>query len=96
MIRTIFTPKSNFVSFSIPDRYIGTRLEITVFPVEEISEIKTDEEKKRTERTEILTSHSEAGLIWIKVRKISTPESETAESSEKKTLHCDTIPFRYE
>jgi hypothetical protein len=40
MIRTVFTPDSNFVSFPIPDKYVGTELEIMVFPHEEISEIK--------------------------------------------------------
>ena len=36
MLRTIYTPNSNLVSFSIPDKYIGTELEITVFPLSEI------------------------------------------------------------
>jgi hypothetical protein len=40
MKRTVFTPDSNFVSFPIPDKYVGTELEIMVFPHEEVFEIK--------------------------------------------------------
>ena len=48
MLRTIYTPDSNFVSFSIPDKYIGTELEITVFPLNEIPVANpTDTNKKR-------------------------------------------------
>jgi len=36
MLRTIYTPGSNLISVPIPDRYIGTELEILVFPVNEI------------------------------------------------------------
>jgi hypothetical protein len=42
MIRTIYTPKSNLVSFPIPEKYIGTELEIMIFPRKEISEIKSE------------------------------------------------------
>jgi hypothetical protein len=37
MIRTTFTPNSNLISFPIPDKYIGTELEIIIFPLREIS-----------------------------------------------------------
>jgi len=48
MLRTIYTPDSNFVSFSIPDKYIGTELEIIVFPLTEISVANPmDTNKKR-------------------------------------------------
>ena len=48
MLRTIYTPDSNLVSFSIPDKYIGTELEITVFPLSEIPVTdSTDTNKKR-------------------------------------------------
>ena len=33
MLRTIYTPDSNFVRIPIPDRYIGSELEITVLPL---------------------------------------------------------------
>ncbi|MDR0683313.1 MAG: hypothetical protein LBG15_15955 [Dysgonamonadaceae bacterium] len=46
MIRTIFTPKSNRISLPIPDKYIGTELEITVFPLKEISIATTETEKE--------------------------------------------------
>ena len=49
MLRTIYTPNSNFVSIPIPDKYIGTELEITVFPLDEISVAKqsVDTNKRR-------------------------------------------------
>ena len=37
MIRTIYTPNNNTVIFPIPEKYIGKALEISVFPVAEIS-----------------------------------------------------------
>ena len=40
MIRTIYIPNSNQVSFPIPEKYIGTEFEIMIFPHKEISEIK--------------------------------------------------------
>jgi len=47
MLRSVYTPDSNRISVSIPDRYIGTELEILVFPVKEVSifnfESKTSE-----------------------------------------------------
>jgi len=36
MVRTVYTPDSNLVRVPIPDRYIGTELEILVFPINEI------------------------------------------------------------
>ena len=37
MLRTVYTPNSNLISLPIPDRYIGTELEIIVFPIHEVS-----------------------------------------------------------
>jgi len=37
MIRTIYTPNNNTIIFPIPEKYIGKTLEISVFPVAEIS-----------------------------------------------------------
>jgi len=37
MLRTIYTPDTNRIIFPIPDKYIGSELEILVFPVNEIS-----------------------------------------------------------
>ena len=36
MLRTIYTPSGNRISVPIPDKYIGTELEILVFPINEI------------------------------------------------------------
>jgi len=36
MLRTVYKPNTNIISFPIPDNYIGNELEITVFPVNEI------------------------------------------------------------
>jgi hypothetical protein len=37
MIRTIFVPESNSITFPIPDKYVGKKLEITVFSLNELS-----------------------------------------------------------
>jgi hypothetical protein len=42
MIRTVFTPNSNVINFPIPDKYIGTKLELMLFPVEEVSEVNVE------------------------------------------------------
>ena len=36
MIRTVYTPNSGTVVFPIPEKYIGTALEISIFPIAEI------------------------------------------------------------
>jgi len=41
MVRTIYMPDSNCINVSIPDKYIGTELEITVFPLNEILIVKS-------------------------------------------------------
>jgi hypothetical protein len=40
MLRTVYTPDSNCINVAIPDRYIGTELEIQVFPINEIFSLK--------------------------------------------------------
>jgi hypothetical protein len=35
MIRTVITPNKNFLSFNIPDKYIGKKMEIIAFAVDE-------------------------------------------------------------
>jgi hypothetical protein len=42
MIRTVFKPDSNVVNFPIPDKYVGKEIEIMIFPLNEISVIKTE------------------------------------------------------
>ena len=36
MLRTIQMPDSNHISVPIPDKYIGTELEILIFPIKEV------------------------------------------------------------
>jgi len=36
MLRTIYTPDSNLIHVMIPERYIGAKLEVLVFPVNEV------------------------------------------------------------
>ncbi len=38
MIRTVVTPKKNRVSFNIPDKYIGKKMEVIAFAVDESTE----------------------------------------------------------
>ena len=37
MLRTIYMPDSNRINVPIPDKYIGTELEILIFPINEVS-----------------------------------------------------------
>jgi hypothetical protein len=46
MLRTVYMPESNRINVPIPDRYIGTELEITVFPLNEISMVRHNDTKK--------------------------------------------------
>ncbi len=38
MIRTVITPDKNFLSFNIPDTYIGKKMEVIAFAVDEPAE----------------------------------------------------------
>ncbi|MCA1760453.1 MAG: hypothetical protein LC658_11855 [Bacteroidales bacterium] len=38
MIRTVITPDKNFLSFNIPDKYIGKKMEIIAFAVDDLSD----------------------------------------------------------
>ncbi len=38
MIRTVVTPDKNLLSFNIPDKYIGKKLEVIAFAIDEPSE----------------------------------------------------------
>ena len=38
MIRTVVTPRRNILSFSIPDKYIGKRLKVIAFAMDEPSD----------------------------------------------------------
>ena len=46
MLRTVYIPDSNRISVAIPDKYIGAKLEILVFPINEVLTSKI--EKKTT------------------------------------------------
>jgi hypothetical protein len=37
MIRKVITPDKNFLSFNIPDKYIGKKMEVIAFTVDEPS-----------------------------------------------------------
>jgi hypothetical protein len=39
MIRTIFTPDSEQITFPIPEKYVGTELEIIIFPLKDASPV---------------------------------------------------------
>jgi len=47
MLRTVYMPDSNRINLPIPEKYIGTELEITVFPLNEILIVRPKETKKR-------------------------------------------------
>ncbi|MDR1148206.1 MAG: DUF2281 domain-containing protein [Spirochaetaceae bacterium] len=46
MIRTIFTPDSEQVTFPIPEKYIGAELEIIIFPIKDVSPVSAFVQKK--------------------------------------------------
>jgi len=50
MLRTIYMPDSNRISVPIPDKYIGTELEILIFPV---SEVSTPNVEKKTSDVDV-------------------------------------------
>jgi hypothetical protein len=37
MLRTVYIPDSNHITVPIPDKYIGTELEVLIFPINETS-----------------------------------------------------------
>jgi hypothetical protein len=37
MIQIILTPDSELITFPIPEKYIGTELEIIIFPIKDVS-----------------------------------------------------------
>jgi hypothetical protein len=45
MIRTIFTPDSEQITFPIPEKYIGTELEIIIFPLKDVSPVSAPLQK---------------------------------------------------
>ena len=50
MLRTVYTPESNRISVPIPDKYIGAKLEILVFP---INEVLTSNVEKKTSNIDV-------------------------------------------
>lgn len=53
MIRTVFTPNSKQVIIPIPDKYIGTELELIVFPIAETSEVRDTPRQARKRKTPV-------------------------------------------
>ena len=51
MLRTVYTPNSNCINVPIPDRYIGTKLEILVFPLNEVSLSNIERETRDIDRS---------------------------------------------
>ena len=51
MLRTVYTPDSNCINVPIPDKYIGTKLEILVFPVNEVSISNIERATKDVDRS---------------------------------------------
>jgi hypothetical protein len=51
MVRTIFVPRNKRMTLPIPDSYIGTRLEMIIFPAEENTiSVDTSEVREQGER----------------------------------------------
>ena len=46
MIKTVTIPKNNTYSLSIPDNYIGRKVEILLYALDEVSEEKSTHPKK--------------------------------------------------
>lgn len=47
MIRTLITPQQQTISILVPQDYIGKQIEILLYAVDELTEEKKDEPKKR-------------------------------------------------
>ena len=47
MLRTVYMPDSNRITVPIPDKYIGTELEILIFPIKEV--LSSNVENRATE-----------------------------------------------
>lgn len=45
MIRTILTPDTKQITFPIPEKYIGTELEIIIFPLKDVSPLSAHLQK---------------------------------------------------
>jgi hypothetical protein len=46
MIRTIFTPDSDQITLPIPEKYVGTELEIIIFPLNDVSSVSSAHAQK--------------------------------------------------
>ena len=46
MLRTVYIPDSNQINVAIPDKYIGMELEISVIPINEVSNSKNEKNKQ--------------------------------------------------
>ncbi|MDR2962925.1 MAG: hypothetical protein LBU90_04745 [Bacteroidales bacterium] len=83
MLRTIYTPDSNTITFSIPDTYIGTALEINVFPTIEIFTNKR-KTKKTTSRAPSLTARESGEVSDFQKFILSAPVMTDNQYSEFK------------
>lgn len=49
MIRTVITPENQDVSIHIPENYIGKKIEVLLYAVEELSEQESPKKKKASD-----------------------------------------------
>ena len=61
MIRTIITPNRQKLSFQVPANYVGKRIEVIVFPIDEVTEVDDLKEKVQTH----LASQSILSRDWL-------------------------------
>lgn len=55
MIKTIVTPQNNSINLSIPNNYIGRKIEVLLFAIDELEEEKTKSKKTIANFTGILS-----------------------------------------
>jgi hypothetical protein len=87
MIRTVFTPNSNVVTLPIPDNYIGTELEIIVFP---LMETQVNKPKKKT-RT-VMDPSLDA---WADMNDDATKSKQRKRAMERLLKRQETMPVNH-
>jgi hypothetical protein len=53
MIRKIFTPSGEQITFPIPRKYVGTELEIIIFPIKDISSVSEFSQPESSRKTPV-------------------------------------------
>jgi hypothetical protein len=62
MIKTVVTPQKNSYSLTIPAHYIGRKIEILLYALDEISEEKTTPKKSMADFSGILSDNEYQAL----------------------------------